>query len=364
MSKFRLYFDLLKQTRCGFSLSKSAIWNCLKHFFVPRTERVSISGLAPVLLQIYVTRRCQLNCPFCVVGKLPHGTNYMDYELEIPMLERMLHHPLVKRVLAVQLAGGEPTLHKQLPEIVRVVNRHGKVSAIISNGLSLKDCYSDLLKSGLHDVQLSVYDVTFDRMTKLLPEINSIRPVHTSYVLTRSVLENNSDQVDRVVQLCYESGCSWLKINLCQPGCDETIYEEHSQYFELVQSIKNKYRKFKTFFPLPAKRQITRYKEKGCRFPWQTLTVNHNGDFIMCCAYASTPGEFGNIFDENNSLNSPPMRNLRSMLLSRDTNLAERCIGCPNLGGQFGANLFSFSREAKKISSPPPPPLPILSRTK
>jgi radical SAM protein with 4Fe4S-binding SPASM domain len=347
MSKFKLYFDLLKQTRCGLLLSKVAIWNGLKHFFVKRTDRISISGLAPVLFQIYVTRRCQLNCPFCVVGKLPAGTNYQDYELELPMLKRMLSQPLVQRALAVQLGGGEPTLHKQLPEIIRVVNSYGKVSAIITNGLSLKDCYSDLLKSRLHDVQLSIYDTTFDRMLKLLPTINSIRPVHTSYVLTRSVLENNSEQVERVVRLCYESGCSWLKINLCQPGCDETIYEDHTQYFELVRIVKDKYKKFKTFFPQPAKRQIMSYKEKGCRLPWQTLTVNHKGDFIMCCAYASTPGEFGNIFDdENNSLNSNQMRNLRSMLLSKDTNITERCVGCPNLGGQFGSNLFSFRSDA------------------
>jgi MoaA/NifB/PqqE/SkfB family radical SAM enzyme len=361
VSKLKLYFDLLKQTRCGLSLSKLAIWNCLKHFLVRRTDRVSVSGLAPVLLQIYVTRRCQLSCPFCIVGKLPQGTNYLDYELEIPMLERMLNQPLVKRILAVQLAGGEPTLHKQLPEIVRIVNRRGKVSAIITNGLSLKDCYADLLKNGLHDVQLSVYDTTYDRLVKLLPEINSIRPVHTSYVLARSVLENNPDQVDRVIRLCHESGCSWCKINLCQPGGSETIYQEHVQYFDLVRSVKSKYKKrFQVFFPQPTKRLITSYKEKGCKFPWQVLTVDHKGNFAMCCAWQPTSDYYGNIFeaDEEKSLNSTVMCQLRSSLLANDASLSDRCVGCPGLGGLFGSNLFSLNSGVENApSNPAPPPL-------
>jgi MoaA/NifB/PqqE/SkfB family radical SAM enzyme len=345
-TKLKLYFDVLKQTHFGLSLSKVALWNCAKHLFMKKTANLLPSRLAPFLLMLHITRRCQLRCSFCVLGNPPANINYEEYELTLPVLEQMLNHPMIKKILAIQFVGGEPTLNKQLPEMIQMVRRSGKIVGIVSNGLALKDCYTNLLKSGLNDVQVSVYATTYDKLQGILPEINKIRPVRTSYVLTRTTMENNPEEIERMIELCYTSGCNSLMVHLCQPGGEETIYQDHSHYFELVKSLKAKYKQFSLFFPEPPNRQLQSYKEKrNCNNPFQVIIVNGKGELATCCALQSEFGRIGNLFDSlEKSINSPFALELRQTLLSKDNKLMDMCCGCPRLGNSFGGNILSITK--------------------
>ncbi len=58
--------------------------------------------------------------------------------------------------LAVYFTGGEPTLHPNLPEIVKYASNQGMFTSITSNGTSGKKLISDLKRSGLNLLSVSL----------------------------------------------------------------------------------------------------------------------------------------------------------------------------------------------------------------
>jgi len=79
---------------------------------------------APLLAVIDLTNRCNLGCPVCFADV----SNERSYFLEVDQVRRMLqalldHKPLPCR--HVQFSGGEPTLHPQFVEIVRMARDMG-----------------------------------------------------------------------------------------------------------------------------------------------------------------------------------------------------------------------------------------------
>jgi 7,8-dihydro-6-hydroxymethylpterin dimethyltransferase len=94
-----------------------------------------------VLAIIDVTNRCNMKCPVCFANAGAAG--YL-YEPTIDQIERMLSAAaevnLPKEIHAVQLSGGEPTVRDDLPEIIRLVKRHGiNHIEVNTNGLKVGD---------------------------------------------------------------------------------------------------------------------------------------------------------------------------------------------------------------------------------
>jgi len=89
-------------------------------------------GLCPehesktVLAIIDVTNRCNMECPVCFANA---GASGHVYEPTIEQLDRMLEAAMKpnfpKKIHAVQLSGGEPTVREDLPDIVRLVKGYG-----------------------------------------------------------------------------------------------------------------------------------------------------------------------------------------------------------------------------------------------
>src|ERR671918_2930053 len=75
--------------------------------------------LAPTVLHVNVNLRCNTACVMCNIWELksPH-------ELSLEQFEAIFSDPVYSRVEYVILAGGEPTLRNDLPEIVEVMHKH------------------------------------------------------------------------------------------------------------------------------------------------------------------------------------------------------------------------------------------------
>lgn len=91
--------------------------------FCPSTEltiieRDDVHPVAPLWVDLAITLRCQGGCPFCYMDATPHGPH-------APL--RVIHE--LAEVLrpfppfTIALGGGEPTLHPQLPEVVRILRQ-------------------------------------------------------------------------------------------------------------------------------------------------------------------------------------------------------------------------------------------------
>jgi MoaA/NifB/PqqE/SkfB family radical SAM enzyme len=73
----------------------------------------------PTVLHVNVNLRCNTRCAMCNIWELksPH-------ELNLEQFERVFSDPVYARVEYIILAGGEPTLRNDLPDIIELMHRH------------------------------------------------------------------------------------------------------------------------------------------------------------------------------------------------------------------------------------------------
>jgi radical SAM protein with 4Fe4S-binding SPASM domain len=119
----------------------------------------------PKMLSVEPTNRCNLNCPFCLVGLqntypstehdfLKRGFGFMDMDLFAKICRDAQDFCITRMQLHFQ---GEPLLHKQFPEMVRMAKAHGMKTQVFTNGLVMNEKIARaVIESGLDYMRFSV----------------------------------------------------------------------------------------------------------------------------------------------------------------------------------------------------------------
>ena len=77
--------------------------------------------MKPILCNYYVTYRCNARCTFCDIWKNPKYKNIQD--CEIKDVETNLHALKKAGIKFIDFTGGEPLLHKELPQILNIAKK-------------------------------------------------------------------------------------------------------------------------------------------------------------------------------------------------------------------------------------------------
>jgi MoaA/NifB/PqqE/SkfB family radical SAM enzyme len=114
----------------------------------------------PRLLHVAITAACNLRCIGC-----RYGRDFMPGKsLSLPMVVTLLEDAKQAGFHTVRLYGGEPLLHKDLPEMVRVASRLGVSPYITTNAILLGEKIDTLFDAGLRTATIGFYgdDRTYD----------------------------------------------------------------------------------------------------------------------------------------------------------------------------------------------------------
>jgi uncharacterized radical SAM superfamily Fe-S cluster-containing enzyme len=171
-----------------------------------------------LLANIDLTNRCNMSCPVCFAD-----SGGRTCEPTIDQIRSMLHKLRSQQPVpcsAVQFSGGEPTLRKDLPEIVALAKQMGFTQVqIATNGVLLSDnldlCQS-LEQAGMSTVYLQFDGVTSKpykimRGCNLLPiklkAIGNFRSAgQTSVVLVPTLVKGvNDDQVGDIIRFASKN---------------------------------------------------------------------------------------------------------------------------------------------------------------
>jgi MoaA/NifB/PqqE/SkfB family radical SAM enzyme len=133
-----------------------------RHF---REAKLVIRGAAstdhPIMAHIIPIRRCNLSCAYC--------NEYDDYSKPVP-LETLRHRIELLgklRTGVVTLSGGEPLLHPELDDVIRIIRRNATLAGLITNGYLLTaDRIKRLNAAGLDYLQISIDNVMPDDVSK------------------------------------------------------------------------------------------------------------------------------------------------------------------------------------------------------
>jgi pyrroloquinoline quinone biosynthesis protein E len=110
----------------------------------------------PLSLLAELTYRCVLQCPYCS-NPLRYAESHYRQELSTEEWHRVLGEAGTLGVVQLALSGGEPTLRKDLLEIVQRANEVGLYSTLVTAGTMLPDEKLAAYKeAGLDHVQISL----------------------------------------------------------------------------------------------------------------------------------------------------------------------------------------------------------------
>lgn len=175
-------------------------------------------------LRISLNRVCNVNCYFCHM----EGQPLSEYDLSAEDLERIVEAAVEVGVRKVKLSGGEPTLRRDIAEVVARLRPHLQEISMTTNASRMTELASPLRKAGLDRVNVSLHTLrrdTYRAITgaDILPRVVDgldatlevgFYPVKINMVLLKGV---NETEVWDMMEFAAEKGAILQIIELQGP---------------------------------------------------------------------------------------------------------------------------------------------------
>ncbi|MEO0227053.1 MAG: radical SAM protein [candidate division WOR-3 bacterium] len=261
----------------------------------------------PVLSEIAVTYRCNLDCEFCYVG-------HRDYpELGTSDLKKIIFKIYNEaKIPSVSFTGGEPLMRNDIVALVEYARKIGLWTNLITNGTLLDSKLAKSLKqAGLNSAQVSLegpdakihdritgipgsFDNTIAGIKYLLEQGLS---VHTNTTVSR----HNIDYLPEILKLIKSLGLRRLSMNLMIPcGSAEKRRDLWVSYSEIGQHIlKIKYLaqreniQFLWYSPVPMcefNPIAYGFGNKSCAAITGLLSIDPLGNVLPCSSWREPVG--------------------------------------------------------------------------
>jgi PqqA peptide cyclase len=174
----------------------------------------------PVGLLAELTHRCPLQCPYC---SNPLALERVGGELGTAAWLDVLAQAADLGILQLHLSGGEPTVRRDLEEIVAQAAKVGLYSNLITAGVLLtREGLEGLAARGLDHVQISIQDTepaNADRIAhyagghaKKLEVASWVRALGLPLTLNAPVHRQNIDSLGKLIDLAVKLGAQRLEV--------------------------------------------------------------------------------------------------------------------------------------------------------
>ncbi|AAK40692.1 GTP 3',8-cyclase MoaA [Saccharolobus solfataricus] len=197
-------------------------------------------------LRITLTHACNFECFFChMEGE--EGDNYLLSKEDILLVAKVARKFGIN---SVKLTGGEPTLRRDLVEIVRGLKQLGYEDvSMTTNGFLLKDLAHKLKLAGLDRINISLHAVsrdTFKKITgvdafdRVIEGIKSaidvgLVPVKLNFVVNR----RNREEAFKFIELSQNLGVNEIHLIELHPvGLGKLAFKEHDDLREIEEYIE------------------------------------------------------------------------------------------------------------------------------
>ncbi|TET22623.1 MAG: radical SAM protein, partial [Candidatus Cloacimonadota bacterium] len=263
-------------------------------------DAFSITLTAPYRSDIVLTYQCNNACDHCYVER-----KLTFEEMAADRWKQAIGNLWDAGIPHITFTGGEPTLRKDLPELVGYAEEIGLVTGLITNGrLLTKELVKTLARAGLDHVQITLEshnEKTHNSMVQApawQETVEGIRNCLDSplYVLTNTTLTtDNCDEIAATIEFLKSLGLQRFAYNsiiYSGSGCSvgTGIREEHLAPY--VKTIKRNALQHQMDFVWYTPTHYCIFDPcleeiglKQCSAARYTIAIEPNGDVIPCQSY-------------------------------------------------------------------------------
>ncbi len=186
-------------------------------------------GVPPLSsLYLYISGSCNLACRHCWIAPAYQGSDGDGQHVRLEYVRKAIREAKPLGLSSVKLTGGEPTLHPQFRELVRLINEEERSIVIETNGTLIDDDLAAFLKQTPYVSFISVSLDGVDAKThealrgvagcyeRALGGIRALVKVGFRPQLICTLHRGNVSQMAEVVALAEELGCGSVKFNHVQ----------------------------------------------------------------------------------------------------------------------------------------------------
>jgi MoaA/NifB/PqqE/SkfB family radical SAM enzyme len=283
------------------------VWLNSKSFDLAR----SYLSKRPLYCSWQVTYRCNFSCSFCGYWKME---NRRERELSVSDFTRAARKLRQLGPMFVSLAGGEPLIRKDLPQIVKAVSFYHFPFVTTNGWLVTPEKAKELFRSGLMGAVISL-DFAEEKLhdenrgkegafRKAVQAVEYFVEAKQSKIqkvnVTAVLLKDNVDQIEKLIVLTGKLGAEFtlqpyadIKTN----GQQENVITNHNITQEVswhLLQLKRKHPHFKS-----SREYLQRYDEfftcgiEGCQAGRLFFNIDDQGDIAKCVEDMDNP--VGNI---------------------------------------------------------------------
>ncbi|MDA0653788.1 MAG: pyrroloquinoline quinone biosynthesis protein PqqE [Proteobacteria bacterium] len=261
---------------------------------------------APLALLAELTHRCPLQCPYC---SNPLELERASNEIDTATWLRVLDEAAAMGMHQVHFSGGEPTVRKDLEELVRHADENGLYSNLITSGVLLdRTRLEALAELGLEHVQISFQDTVApnaDRIggykgghEKKIALAHMVRETGLALTVNAVVHRQNIEHVPDFLDMAVDLGAERIEIAQVQyygwalknRAAFIPTYDQLKRTTEFVTEARERLKGVLVIdYVVPdyyARRPKTCMGGWGRRF----LNINPAGKVLPCHAAESIPG--------------------------------------------------------------------------
>jgi len=275
---------------------------------------VEACARAPVGLLAELTHRCPLQCPYC---SNPLELERVNQELTTAEWQDVMRQAAELGILQIHLSGGEPTVRKDLEDIVEVAAKAGLYTNLITAGVTLtRDRLKRLKELGLDHVQLSIQDVDDANAEKISAykgglakkrEVGKwVRELDMPLTINAPIHRHNIENLPNIINFAVELGAGRIEVANIQYYAwalknRASLMPTRAQVLksaEIVEEAKERLKGIMVFdFVVPDYYAKT---PKPCMGGWGrgVMNVTPQGKVLPCHASETIPGLiFDNVKD-------------------------------------------------------------------
>jgi MoaA/NifB/PqqE/SkfB family radical SAM enzyme len=272
----------------------------------------------PFLCNWQITYRCNFRCEICSFW---HDNHSSSEELGIEEVKQIAARLRPVAPLVLSMAGGEPLLRKDLPEIARLLAPDHFFSLITNGWLLTRALAEELYDAGLQDIHVSIdyanparHDAqrgvkgAFERALAALRALHDLRPDRKHRVHIMAVLlDDNVGELEGLMELAEELGVSFELSLYSHRRGQKPARVPSAPVVEYLRELKRRHPSFVSFDDYLAGFDRARAGELGaCRGGSTFFNIDHRGRVSRCIDTNDRPA--GSLLEEDLDAILPRLR--------------------------------------------------------